>query len=95
MTAKIGHIRCPKCFGNLEDVTDSRPWVFDTGIKSINAIRQRRHCPGCGARASTFEVTESDLEDMKAGMPNVLRRNIDHPELLALVGKLALRGGLS
>lgn len=42
-------MRCPFCGNEDTQVKDSRP------TEDAAAIRRRRHCPGCGARFTTFE----------------------------------------
>lgn len=94
MTATNGHMRCHVCLGHLTDVNDSRAGGYDTGLKVIKSIRRRRFCPTCGDNKTTFEIPEADLNDMKDGMPEILRKNINNPELQALIGRLAMFGGL-
>ncbi len=42
-------MRCPFCGHDDTQVKDSRP------SEDNASIRRRRHCPGCGARFTTFE----------------------------------------
>jgi transcriptional repressor NrdR len=42
-------MRCPFCGHDDTQVKDSRP------TEDNASIRRRRHCPGCGARFTTFE----------------------------------------
>lgn len=42
---------CPACRGEKLSVVDSR--------KTVNSIRRRRKCLGCGYRFTTFELSDS------------------------------------
>lgn len=54
---KVRTYACPRCGSNPMRVVDSRPTTF-MGEKTI--IR-RRHCPACGNRFRTYEISEDNL----------------------------------
>lgn len=43
----------------------SQTEVIDTREKSSGLVRRRRHCLGCGAKYTTYEMRRSDLQHIK------------------------------
>lgn len=75
-------MRCPFCGHNDSQVKDSRP------AEDGAAIRRRRHCPGCGARFTTFERVQ--LRELQVVKSSGRRVRFDRDKLMRSV-QVALR----
>ncbi len=75
-------MRCPFCGHNDSQVKDSRP------AEDGAAIRRRRHCPGCGARFTTFERVQ--LRELQVVKSSGRRVSFDRDKLMRSV-QVALR----
>ncbi len=75
-------MRCPFCGHDDSQVKDSRP------AEDGAAIRRRRHCPGCGARFTTFERVQ--LRELQVLKSSGRRVGFDRDKLMRSV-QVALR----